>query len=104
MARDVSKFARQLKQQSSEHDSEPIIIPPPSESRSSGQSLSKNFRPSFNVRPLTPRTTQKALNDEEEGEEKEEDLDEDEEEREEDYIEDNQEGDEDEEGDTEDSG
>ena len=97
LTRDVSKFARQLKQQSSKHDSEPIIVPPPpSESRSSGQSLSKNFRPSFNVRPLTTRTTQKALNDEEEEEEKEEDLDEDEEE-------DNQEDEEDEEDDTEDS-
>ena len=56
LARDVSKVARQLKQQSSEHDSEPIIVPPPpSESLSSGQSLSKNFRPSFDVRPLTTR-------------------------------------------------
>ena len=79
MARDVSKFARQLKQQSSEHDSEPVIVPLLSESRSSGQSLSKNFRPSFNLRPLTTGTTQKDLNDEEEGEENEEDLDEDEE-------------------------
>ena len=70
LARDVSKFTSQLKQQSSEHDSEPIIVPPPpSESRSSGQSLSKNIWSSFNVRPLTTRTTQKALDDEEEGEE-----------------------------------
>ena len=63
LAHHVSKFARQLKQQSSEHDSESIIVPPPSESCSSSQSLSKNFRPNFNVRPLTSstRTTQKAL-------------------------------------------
>ena len=64
--------------------------------------MSKNFRPSFNVRPLTTRAPQKALNDEE-GEEKEEDLDEDEEEKEGEEDEEDEDNQEDEEDDTEDS-
>ena len=78
LTHEFSKFPKKLKQQSSKHDSESrIFTSPSSKSLFFGQTLSKNFLLSFNIRPLTTRTTQKALSNEENIEKKMEDLDQD---------------------------